>query len=117
MTVLFGTERDDACSEGGGASNSEQSFDLQSSFWFSVTRCSPANHSGPPKTIGGKIVAVFVMFMGVTIFAMFTGTVSAFMVERLRTESGKKLNPAVYTCAELMNRSYASHLKMGHVND
>jgi voltage-gated potassium channel len=29
----------------------------------------------------------------------------------------EKLNPAVYTCAELMNRSYASHLKMGHVND
>jgi voltage-gated potassium channel len=29
----------------------------------------------------------------------------------------EKLNPAVYTCAELLNRSYASHLKMGHVND
>jgi voltage-gated potassium channel len=29
----------------------------------------------------------------------------------------EKLNPAVYTCAELMNRSYASHLKMGNVND
>ncbi|MBP89615.1 MAG: hypothetical protein CMJ64_23375 [Planctomycetaceae bacterium] len=29
----------------------------------------------------------------------------------------EKLNPAVYTCAELMNRSYASHLQMGRVND
>jgi voltage-gated potassium channel len=29
----------------------------------------------------------------------------------------EKLNPAVYTCAELLNRSYGTHLKMGHVND
>ncbi len=39
--------------------------------------------------------------------------------KRLRADARveEKLNPAVYTCAELMNRSYASHLKMGHVND
>jgi voltage-gated potassium channel len=179
-----------------------------------------------PRTLGGKIIAVFVMFMGLTIFAMFTGTVSAFMVERLQgegrkvdwdllqdhviicgwnskaeiilrelraspgherteivvvtsweheppvlptdlelqvhfynedftriaalehvgihrasvciiladTSSGRteqdadartilaaltveKLNPDVYTCAELLNRSYGSHLTMGQVND
>ena len=29
----------------------------------------------------------------------------------------EKLNPAVYTCAELLNPSYGSHLQMGHVND
>jgi voltage-gated potassium channel len=29
----------------------------------------------------------------------------------------EKLNSEVYTCAELLNESYASHLKMGHVND
>jgi voltage-gated potassium channel len=29
----------------------------------------------------------------------------------------EKLNPAVYTCAELLNRSYGTHLTMGHVND
>ncbi|MCA9173393.1 MAG: NAD-binding protein [Planctomycetales bacterium] len=168
------------------------------------------------------MVAVFVMFMGLTIFAMFTGTVSAFMVERLRVEDRQvdceqlsnhvvicgwsskgriiiaelrasaqaattpivviasprvdevdrernvfwleddftrvaalekagiqtastcivlsdtsagrneqdadartilaaltveKLNPAVYTCAELLNETYASHLQMGKVND
>jgi voltage-gated potassium channel len=29
----------------------------------------------------------------------------------------EKLNPDVYTCAELLNRSYGSHLQMGRVND
>jgi voltage-gated potassium channel len=213
--------------EGTAGSDLEQPFDLQSSFWFSLYSLFAGEPiPGPPQTLGGKIVAVFVMFMGLTIFAMFTGTVSAFMVERLRTESGtvnwdalenhviicgwnskaeiivaefrastagcdraiavitqfegepprlppelrkavqflnddftriaaleqagvhraktciimadtsggrseqdadartilaaltvEKLNPAVYTCAELLNRSYASHLKMGRVND
>ncbi|MCA9147436.1 MAG: NAD-binding protein, partial [Planctomycetales bacterium] len=226
LTVLFGTGAM-MVFEGNAATGSEQPFDLQNSFWFSVYSLFAGEPiPGPPKTIGGKIVAVFVMFMGLTIFAMFTGTVSAFMVERLRMESGmvnwdalenhiivcgwnskaeiivaefhaskvsngqaiavithfegepptlppelrktvhfldddftriaaleqagvhraktciimadtsagrseqdadartilaaltvEKLNPAVYTCAELMNRSYASHLKMGRVND
>lgn len=226
LTVLFGTGAM-MVFEGHPTGNSEQAFDLQDSFWFSVYSLFAGEPiPGPPQTIGGRLVAVFVMFMGLTIFAMFTGTVSAFMVERLRTESGivdwdslenhiiicgwnskaeiivaefrasaaasqrpiavitqfegepptlapdirktvrflnddftriaaleqvgvhraktciimadtsggrseqdadartilaaltvEKLNPAVYTCAELMNRSYASHLKMGHVND
>jgi voltage-gated potassium channel len=64
-------------------------FDLEDSFWFSVYSLFAGEPiPGPPQTLGGKIVAVFVMFMGLTIFAMFTGTVSAFMVERLRLENG-----------------------------
>lgn len=202
-------------------------FGLEDSFWFSVYSLfagEPIPES--PQTLGGKLIAVFVMFMGVTIFAMFTGTVSAFMVERLQSEGGKvdwatlqdhviicgwnnqteiiirelraspgrertpivvitggtrdqlllpadldanvffyfddftrisvlekvgihraatciiladtqggrsdqdadartilaaltveKLNPDVYTCAELLNRSYGAHLQMGRVND
>ncbi|NEP07656.1 MAG: hypothetical protein F6K25_17105 [Okeania sp. SIO2G4] len=31
--------------------------------------------------------------------------------------TAEKLNPNVYTCAELLNREYGSHLDMGHVND
>lgn len=196
-------------------------------FWFSVyTLFAGEPIPGPPSTLGGRLVAVFVIFMNVTIFAMFTGTVSAFMVERLRTEgkvmdwdklrnhtiicgwnrkaeiivreyiaarktegaaivaiaqldeppsfadpslkaqvrflnddftkvsalekagirrartciilsdksqgrsdqdadartilaalTAEKLNPDVYTCAELINREYGSHLDLGHVND
>ncbi|MDA7951745.1 MAG: hypothetical protein MPJ24_09690 [Pirellulaceae bacterium] len=29
----------------------------------------------------------------------------------------EKLNESVYTCAELNEREYGSHLTMGHVND
>lgn len=226
LTVLFGTGAM-MLFEGKPGAGSEQPFDFEKSFWFSVYSLFAGEPiPGPPQTVGGKLVAVFVMFMGLTIFAMFTGTVSAFMVERLRAEgrivnweqldshlivcgwnskaeiivreflandsanenpiavitqfegepprlsadiqrhvqflnddftrvtaleqagvhraqtciivadtsSGRseqdadartilaaltveKLNPAVYTCAELMNRSYASHLRMGNVND
>jgi voltage-gated potassium channel len=202
-------------------------FNLETSFWFSIYSMF-AGEPTPvtPQTIGGKVIAVLVMFMGVTIFAMFTGTVTAFMVERFRvgnsdveiadvehhliicgwnsraeiiireyrsttrtrylpivviseqeidllsvpediranvmfvhddftrmvaldranvlraeaciilsdTSGGRseqdadartilgaltveKMNPEIYTCAELMNRSYGSHLEMGHVDD
>ena len=78
-------------------------FDLESSFWFSVYSLFAGEPiPGPPSTLGGKVVAVFVMFMGLTILAALT-------VE--------KLNPAVFTCAELMNASYGTHLEMGGVND
>lgn len=41
---------------------------------------------GAPNTLAGNIVVTFILFMNATIFAMFTGTVSAFMVDRLRME-------------------------------
>ena len=226
LTVLFGTGAM-MLFEGKTSAGTAEPFDFENSFWFSVYSLFAGEPiPGPPETVGGKLVAVFVMFMGLTIFAMFTGTVSAFMVERLRAEgrivnweqledhvivcgwnskaeiivqefrasdsatddpiavitqfegeppvlsadmqrhvqflnddftrvaaleqagvhraktciivadtSGgrseqdadartilaaltvEKLNPAVYTCAELMNRSYATHLQMGNVND
>lgn len=39
----------------------------------------------PPHTTGGRVVMVGIMFMGMSTFAMFTGTVSAYMVNRLRS--------------------------------
>jgi voltage-gated potassium channel len=210
-----------------GTTGNKDGFNLEKSFWFSLYSLfagEPVGHD--PTTLGGKVVAVFIMFMGLTIFAMFTGTVSAFMVERFQhtgsgvnledvrdhivicgwntkaeiiaqeyalspitrdmdivviaqwdketppippslqqrtqflnddftrvvaleaagimraktciilsdTSNGRseqdadartilaaltveKLSPNVYTCAELINRSYATHLTMGHVND
>ena len=62
-------------------------FDMEGSFWFSIyTLLSGEPIPNEPKTLFGKIVTVFLMFMGLTIFAIFAGTVSAFMVDRLRTE-------------------------------
>jgi len=202
-------------------------FDFENSFWFSVyTLFSGEPIPSTPKSLGGRIVSLFLMFMGMTIFAIFAGTVSAFMVDRLRVEgkvvnlnemedhvvicgwtaktgiiiheyratkdtkstpiviiteldsdqlddeiqnlphvwllhddftklsalkragierartclvlsdtsggrseqdadartilaalTAEKINPDVYTCAELFNREYASHLDIGHVND
>ena len=69
------------------APNTNSEFDMENSFWFSVYTLfagEPIPHQ--PKTLIGKIVTVFLMFMGLTIFAIFAGTVSAFMVDRLRTE-------------------------------
>lgn len=220
LTVLLGTSAMMLFEGGNGMSYGE-------AFWFSLHSLF-AGEPIPeaPDSLGGRIVAVFVMFMGLTIFAMFTGTVSAFMVERLRTKgktldsdrlenhvvicgwnakaeiiieeyrashvsndtpivvvtqwehdppeiagplqaqvtfvnddftkvptlkrvgiehaqvciilndtsagrteqdadartilaalTAEKINPSVYTCAELNNRDYASHLQMGQVND
>ena len=201
-------------------------FNLENSFWYSMyTLFAGEPIPGPPRTLAGRITTVFIMFTGLTIFAIFAGTVSAFMVDRIRMEGRvatyeeleghiiicgwsnkaeiiireyrasakesktpivviaeqslgqvdlpkdlaavylmsddftkvsaleragirqantciilsdlingrseqdadartilaaltvEKINPAIYTCAELINRSYGSHLDLGHVNE
>lgn len=65
----------------------EEDFGMESSFWFSIyTLLAGEPIPGPPKTLSSKIVTVVLMFMGMTIFAIFAGTVSAFMVDRMRRE-------------------------------
>ena len=65
----------------------DDEFDLTHSFWFSLyTLFAGEPIPQAPRTLSGKIVTVFLMFMGLTIFAIFAGTVSAFMVDRLRME-------------------------------
>lgn len=69
------------------AQDEGEGYDLESSFWFSVyTLLSGEPIPGPPRTLYSKIVTVGLMFMGMTIFAIFAGTVSAFMVDRMRRE-------------------------------
>lgn len=83
LTVIFGT---------GAIMHFERGHDqpgeaASKAFWFSTYSMFAGEPiPGPPRTIGGRVVAVFIMFMGLTIFAMLTGTVSAFMSERLRRE-------------------------------
>lgn len=73
-----------------GQVNEQQVSDsegLANSFWFSIyTLFAGEPIPRAPTTLLGKFVAVMLMFMGMTIFAIFTGTVSAFMVDRIRTE-------------------------------
>ena len=80
-----------AAANNAAASNGTD-FDFENSFWFSVyTLFAGEPVPATPKSLAGRIVAVFLMFMGMTIFAIFAGTVSAFMVDRLRVE-GKVVN-------------------------
>lgn len=75
-----------------GGTDSANDFSLENSFWFSVyTLFAGEPVPAAPQTLTGRIVSVFLMFMGLTIFAIFAGTVSAFMVDRLRVE-GKVMN-------------------------
>jgi len=224
MTVLFGSGAMLALE---GAARNDQIDTFGEAFWFSLYSLFAGEPvAGAPQTTGGRLVTALIMFMGLTIFAMFTGTVSAFMVDRIQAEENRvdwrqfenhviicgwsskgeivareyrvskqhndqpivvvaqttdqtppvspdlrddvrflnddftrvialeqagihrartcvilsdtrggrsvqdadartiltaltveKLNPEVYTCAELNNRAYGTHLTMGHVND
>jgi voltage-gated potassium channel len=56
-------------------------------FWFSLysifaTQPTP----DPPLTLGGRIVSLILIFVGLSTFALFTGTVSAVVLQRLRAE-------------------------------
>ena len=94
-------------------------FEMENSFWYSVYTVfagEPIPH--PPKTVWGKLVTVFLMFMGLTIFAIFAGTVSAFMVDRLRLEGRvvqlDDLHDHIVICGwtpktETIVREYRSH--------
>ncbi len=56
-------------------------------FWFSLysifaTQPTP----DPPMTLGGRIVSLVLIFVGLSTFALFTGSVSAAVLHRLRDE-------------------------------
>jgi len=82
LTVLFATgavltiEHDNA-----------QVDTFSEALWFSIyTMVAGEPIPGPPKSVAGHVLTVGVMFMGMSVFAMFTGTILAFMVDRLRME-------------------------------
>lgn len=56
--------------------------------WFSIYTllAGEPTELDSSKSLASQFVIVGVMFMGMTVFAMFTGTVSAFMVDRLSKE-------------------------------
>lgn len=73
--------------EGTPESSVSETEGLANSFWFSIyTLFAGEPIPRTPTSLLGKFVTVMLMFMGMTIFAIFTGTVSAFMVDRIRTE-------------------------------
>ncbi len=73
---------------GNGEVSGDPEFTIEHSFWFSVyTLFAGEPIPSVPRTLTGKIVSVFLMFMGLTVFAVIAGTVSAFMSDRIRVEA------------------------------
>jgi voltage-gated potassium channel len=61
---------------------------FREAFWFSIySLFSGEPIPEPLRSLGGRIITVLLMLMHMTLFVVFTGTVSAFMVERLRNEN------------------------------
>jgi len=62
-----------------------EELSFENAVWWAVmtvVASEPIDYSA--KTRGGKVVSLIVMLSGLTLFAVITGVVSAFMVERLR---------------------------------
>ena len=133
MAVLFGTaamtwsENASLQSVAAGADidSTATDFNMEDSFWFSLyTLFAGEPIPQTPRTITGKIVTVFLMFMGLTIFAIFAGTVSAFMVDRLRLEGRvvrmRDLNDHIVICGwtpktEIILKEYRSSKSTRHL--
>lgn len=65
--------------------NAFQSF--SSAIWWAIaTLMAGEPIYGEPTTIGGKLITMILMISGFTLFAVFTGVVSAYMVKRLRDD-------------------------------
>ncbi len=62
--------------------------EFDEALWYSIYTLLAGEPTAetPLHSLAGHLITLGVMFMGMTIFAMFTGTVSAFMVERLHRE-------------------------------
>lgn len=94
---------------------------LEEAFWYSVYSLFAGEPiPGPPSSLGGRLLAVLFMFMNVTLFVMFTGTVSALMVERLRKQESQmdfdELSDHTIICgwnrkAEIIVREYRAARK------
>ena len=70
----------------------QEDFDeVGESIWWSLLSLIAGEPIGGfPQSLFGKILTVVVMLGGLTVFAMFTGLVSAVMVKRLRSEAEVK---------------------------
>ncbi|QZZ22257.1 ion transporter [Leptothermofonsia sichuanensis E412] len=67
-------------------SHNEDFASFKDAVWWSFfTLVSAEPIGGDPKTDAGRLVTLLVMIGGLTIFAVFTGVVSAIMVQRLKT--------------------------------
>ncbi len=66
-------------------------MDISHAFWTTIfSMFSSQYHMEYPESIGGRIVVVLLIFFGVGITAMITGTVAALMVGKMKEGAGMK---------------------------
>ena len=71
----------------------EKSYDLPKAIWTTLFTILAGEFINDfPGTFAGKIMALTIMFFGMTFFAMITGTVSALMIEKFRMGSNKAMD-------------------------
>ncbi|MEB3278482.1 MAG: ion transporter [Lyngbya sp.] len=84
LTVLFGSMIILGFERG---KNSEIES-LEEAVWYSIySLFSGEPVISPIRSLGGRIMTICLMLMHMTLFVVFTGTVSAFMVDKLRNEN------------------------------
>ncbi len=67
------------------ASGQPVPMDIQTAFWAAIySMFSAQYHMGIPDTVGGRIVVILLIFFGIGITAMVTGTMAAVMMEKMR---------------------------------
>lgn len=59
-------------------------------FWKALFSLLVGEYAEYPKTLGGKIVFIIISCLGMGIFAMITGTISALVIEKMRESTMKK---------------------------
>ncbi|EAW36297.1 ion transporter [Lyngbya sp. PCC 8106] len=84
LTVLFGS----MIMLGFERGNNSGIESLEEALWYSLySLFSGEPIVSPIKSLGGRMMTVGLMLMHMTLFVVFTGTVSAFMVDQLRNEN------------------------------
>ncbi|WP_413160814.1 ion transporter [Capilliphycus salinus ALCB114379] len=84
LTVLFGS----MIILGFERGNDSAIESLEEALWYSIySLFSGEPVISPIRSLGGRIMTVGFMLMHMTLFVVFTGTVSAFMVDKLRNEN------------------------------
>jgi len=76
----------------------------EEAFWKALFSLLSGEYAEYPESLGGKLVVLVLFVFGMGIFAMLTGTVSAFMLERLKeddmkiVQDGEQLKNHIVVC-------------------
>ena len=92
LSVLFGTVGIMVFEKG----VNESFVSIGDGLWWCIVTITTVGYGDMfPITVGGKIVAVSIMFVGLSFYALLTGTISTVLIER-GTTTGRSCNGCKY---------------------